>query len=406
LEGVTALPSSPVDPAHRLAEQTIAQGFPLLIFPKALEDRFLGDVQASRFVMITVAGIASVILFASLLMVDVLMTPDIVRMAAVLRLGAYAPIVLAALYLLRQLHRPLLTEWMVAGGGVLACLVSVWIYLNSTAPLVLTRVVELNIVVVYICAFARFWPALSLTAVVLVAHTFVLRSLHDFTGILGANTTLLIATTIGFALFGNYKLEHDERLAFLLDMREKALDTELQAAHDRLARTATTDALTELANRRYFEDFLSDCAQHARDEGRSLSLILIDIDYFKPYNDHYGHQAGDQCLIAVARALTACMRRPLDLVARWGGEEFAVVMSDADLGATLGAAERIRHAVQALGLPHVASACAPVVSVSVGLACASAEQALALPDLINRADVALYQAKARGRNQVCQDPAS
>lgn len=404
MEGIAAPSSSPAASGHALVEQTIAQGFPLLVFPRALEDRFLSDMQAPRFLVITMAGIASVVLFIGLLIPDLMMTPDIVRMAMLLRIGVYAPLTLATICVLRRLGRPVLTEWMVAGGGVLACALSLWIYLGSQDMWALTRVVELNIVVVYICAFARFWPALALTAVVLTAHAIMFHALHDFTGVLAANTTLLIATTIVFTLYGNYKLEHDERLAFLLDLREKALDAELQAAHDRLARMATTDSLTELANRRYFEDFLSESTQRARDEGRPLSLILIDIDYFKPYNDRYGHQAGDQCLIAVARALTGCMRRPLDLVARWGGEEFAVVMSDADGHAAVAAAVRIRQAVQALGLPHAASSCAPVVTVSVGLACA--DTASALPDLVQRADAALYQAKSRGRNQVCRDAVS
>lgn len=389
--------------AHQEVEQTIARGFPRLIFPKALEARFLRSVQNTRFMLITVAGMASVVLFAGMLVADALMTPDVLGLSAALRLGVYAPLTLLLLYILHKLRRPALTEWLVAGGGVLACALTMVIALSSSARWALPRVVELNMIVVYTCAFARFWPAVSLTVVIALAHAFMFSVLPDETGILAANTSLLLATTIGFALYGNYTLEHDERMAFLLDLREKALDAELQATHDRLARMATTDALTDLANRRYFEDFLTQSAQRAGHEGLALSLVLIDIDHFKPYNDHHGHQAGDKCLVAVAQALSACMRRPFDLVARWGGEEFAVVMSDADLAAATAAAERIRHTVQALAWPHAAPGCAPVVTVSVGVASIPAGQAMALSDLIHRADTALYQAKAQGRNQVCQD---
>lgn len=392
--------------AHQEAEQTIAQGFPRLIFPKALEARFLRSVQNTRFLLITVAGMASVVLFTGMLVADALMTPDVLGLSAALRLGVYAPLILLTLYILHKLRRPVLTEWLVAGGGMLACALTVAIALSSSGRWALPRVVELNMIVVYTCAFARFWPAFSLTVVIALAHIFMFTILHDNTGILAANTSLLLATTIGFALYGNYTLEHDERMAFLLDLREMALDAELQATHDRLARMATTDPLTDLANRRYFEDFLSESAQRAGHEGLALSLVLIDIDHFKPYNDHHGHQAGDKCLVAVAQALSGCMRRPFDLVARWGGEEFAVVMSDADLAAAAAAAERIRLAVQALGWPHAAPGCAPVVTVSVGVASILAGQDMALPDLIHRADTALYQAKAQGRNQVCLDASS
>jgi diguanylate cyclase (GGDEF)-like protein len=406
LEGVAVFPSAQ-DPGGphdhtQLVEQTIADGFPLLVFPKLLEDRFLNEGADKRFLMIVAAGLASVLLFGFLLVPDFLMTPDVFEMGLALRLGLYLPVTLGGLYVLRMLSMPVLTEWTVAAAGILAGFLTVLIYSHSTSEWAFTRTVELNIIVVYICAFARFWPALVLSISMALAHAFMVTTLHDFTGVLVPNTSLLIATTIGFTLYGNYKLEHDERLAFLLELREKALDAELQTAHDRLARMATTDVLTELANRRYFEDFLAECAQRAQAMNRPLSLVLIDIDYFKPYNDHYGHQAGDKCLVAVAQALSSCMRRPSDLVARWGGEEFAVVMSDADMDAAAAAAERIRRAVHALGLPHAASACAPVVSVSVGVACAPPGPAINLTALVSRADVALYQAKSNGRNQVSQ----
>jgi len=251
LEGSAA---SPPNQGHQEVEQTMAQGFPRLVFPKALEERFLRRVQNFRFLVITVAGLASVVLFTGMLVADALMTPDVLGLSTALRLGVYAPLTLLTLYILHKLRRPVLTEWLVAGGGMLACALTVLIALSSSGRWALPRVVELNMIVVYICAFARFWPALSLTVVVALAHAFMFTLLHDDTGILAANSSLLLATTIGFALYGNYTLEHDERMAFLLDLREKALDAELQATHDRLARMATTDALTDLANRRYFED--------------------------------------------------------------------------------------------------------------------------------------------------------
>ena len=129
---------------------------------------------------------------------------------------------------------------------------------------------------------------------------------------------------------------------------------------------------------------------------------MVDIDHFKRYNDHHGHQAGDHCLQAVARALSACSRRAGDLVARLGGEEFVLIMGDAEPGVALSVAQRIQASVQDLALPHGGSPEARVVTVSVGVASMrpGADEADAV--LMKRADAALYAAKGSGRNRVCE----
>jgi len=211
---------------------------------------------------------------------------------------------------------------------------------------------------------------------------------------------LLMVTSTAFMLYGNYKLEHDERMAFLLDAREQALNAELTVTHERLTRMATTDALTNVANRRYFESFLSECWQRAQAQRRVLSLMVLDVDYFKLYNDRYGHQAGDRCLVGVAQALTSSIRRPGDLVARWGGEEFVIVMMDTDADAAAAVAERIREAVAQLDLLHEGSRCAPRVTVSGGHATIRPDAHSQWEQLVQMADDALYQAKAAGRNRI------
>ncbi|GHJ44626.1 serine/threonine protein kinase [Catellatospora sp. TT07R-123] len=173
---------------------------------------------------------------------------------------------------------------------------------------------------------------------------------------------------------------------------------ELTAANTRLELLSTTDALTGLANRRRWEQRLADAWHHAGRTGTSLALAMVDIDHFKPYNDHYGHPAGDDCLQRVAAELTRNLR-PADLVARYGGEEFAVLMPGLGIDRARQVGERLRGAVAALREPHVMAGDG-IVTVSVGVASMVPGPGRDADDLLRLADVELYRAKRSGRNQV------
>jgi diguanylate cyclase (GGDEF)-like protein len=173
---------------------------------------------------------------------------------------------------------------------------------------------------------------------------------------------------------------------------------ELKRSRDLLERLTTVDHLTGISNRRRYDEYLDlECRRAVRD-GEPLSLIAIDIDHFKAYNDHYGHPEGDACLIAVAQALAATVTRPTDVVARCGGEEFACILPGTDAAGAAQLAEQMRQAVAALELPHQGSPAHGCVTVSLGVATrilASGQ----LPQLLAAAaDRALYEAKAAGRN--------
>lgn len=381
-------------------EGTIKAGFPWLMFPAELEACFLSACEVRRFLIMVVAGLSAITLFGCMLLADYLLSPGALPRAVLLRLVVFPMGILCGLYVLRRLRMPALNEWMVAVSGILAAVLEALILLDSAGAWGVARVVELNLLVVFTCCIARFWPAVLMALVSGAIHGHVVVTMPDETGMLPFVSTLLLISSTAFVLYGNYRLEHDERMAFLMDTREQALNEALAEAHERLTRMATTDALTKVANRRYFETFLEECWQCAQTQGRTLSLIMLDVDYFKPYNDRYGHQAGDRCLLAVAEALGACIRRPGDLVARWGGEEFAVVLMDADADVAAAAAERIREAVAALRIPHGASRCADHVTVSGGRATLRPDRGMDWSHLVNLADAALYRAKSAGRNCV------
>jgi diguanylate cyclase (GGDEF)-like protein/PAS domain S-box-containing protein len=185
----------------------------------------------------------------------------------------------------------------------------------------------------------------------------------------------------------------------LMDITErKSLENQLTTANAELAILSTIDCLTGLANRRQFDRVLSNEWGRAEREQCPLSLLLIDADCFKAYNDAHGHPAGDAVLKAVAACLRDNLRRSTDLAARYGGEEFAVVLPNTGLQGAADVAEEIRRSVLALGLPHGASALG-IVSVSIGVAAVVPHDGDSATSLLERADAALYEAKRRGRNR-------
>jgi diguanylate cyclase (GGDEF)-like protein len=177
--------------------------------------------------------------------------------------------------------------------------------------------------------------------------------------------------------------------------------SERKLVENRLEELAVLDGLTGIANRHRLDDFLEDEWRRTRRLGQPVSMALCDIDFFKPYNDTYGHMAGDECLRRVSEALKPFSRRPGDLVARYGGEEFAVILGNTDEQAACTLAEDIRAAVQALNIPHEHATPAGCVTISVGVATLRPDtQPDATPhDLIEAADQALYKAKRSGRNR-------
>ncbi|NET32318.1 MAG: diguanylate cyclase [Cyanothece sp. SIO1E1] len=160
------------------------------------------------------------------------------------------------------------------------------------------------------------------------------------------------------------------------------------------------DSLTQVANRQYLDQCLQQEWKRLRREQRSLALLMCDVDYFKYYNDTYGHPAGDQCLQQVAQAIQKGVKRPADLVARYGGEEFAIILPSTDLDGALQVAETVQAEVRSLRLDHAASPVNQYVTISIGVATMLPNQVHEVETLLSTADVALYEAKVRGRDRI------
>ncbi|MDP3585000.1 MAG: diguanylate cyclase [Thiobacillus sp.] len=185
--------------------------------------------------------------------------------------------------------------------------------------------------------------------------------------------------------------------------RELFSSIEVEQALEYLIRL---DSLTGIPNRRLFEEELSKEWARATRDHAPVSLIMADIDHFKEYNDHYGHPAGDLCLVDVAQAMHHTLSRPGDVVARIGGEEFAFLLPQTDLSGAISVAEQIRERILALNLPHQASPVASHVTLSFGVSSSELASVSSPAELIRTSDIALYEAKRCGRNQIVAAPTS
>ncbi|SKB15653.1 putative signal transduction response regulator [Planktothrix sp. PCC 11201] len=186
----------------------------------------------------------------------------------------------------------------------------------------------------------------------------------------------------------------------------KKTELALQEANQKLKELANLDSLTQIANRRCFDACLQREWEVLAQQQRPLTLIMFDLDGFKPYNDHYGHLAGDDCLVQISQAVYQCtrhqdLRRPIDLVARYGGEEFIVLLSGKDLATGIQVAERIQQAIYRLKIPHEYSNVREIVTVSLGIASVIPSLEVQPNYLIELADQALYNAKQQGRDRYC-----
>ena len=189
--------------------------------------------------------------------------------------------------------------------------------------------------------------------------------------------------------------------AFLnLESRVAERTGELETANKELARIATQDGLTHIANRRRFDEFLQQEWLRCTRQNQPISILMLDVDHFKAYNDTYGHPAGDQVLIQIAALCEAQTGRSTDLTARYGGEEFVIVLSNTDISGALKVAQAINKFVHDLAIPHANSLAAEVVTVSIGVATLQPSGISSPESLITSADEALYAAKNKGRNRV------
>lgn len=398
---------TPSQQQHLLAlEQTasaaLAAKRPWLRFAPQLEWQFESDSTAERVARFRVLGVIALIILNLFNITDRTMLPDIADRAMMIRLGIVTPIMALAL---AALHMPALSrwrEWLVSGLIVLAGGSLVYFFTQSQHPNALQYHTGVILIVMFgnIVIRQRFWFAFATSVAVLLLFIAGIAQLQQMSPEIKLNSDMVLFSAVAISLVANYQMEYDSRRGYLQTLLQRIEALKLKRSRDELDRQAKSDPLTGLANRRYFDSrLLTEWSRAQRDE-ETIAIIYLDVDNFKAYNDHYGHQAGDECLIRVANEIQQCVQRSNDVCARYGGEEFIILLPQTTREHALTLAERVRSAVEAAQLRHDYSNAAHVVTISCGIACRVPAPGDSSGKLIEAADHALYAAKSSGRNRV------
>ncbi|MGH8251991.1 MAG: diguanylate cyclase [Steroidobacteraceae bacterium] len=375
------------EPVSSLAAQ-LERGFRWMRFEPALESAWRVDQfrDGRRYLRVNLAVLA--IMVFTIVQIDRFVMPAIGgAVPDVLRLGVMLPILLLALAVSFLRGADVWYPRVMAVLMTLALVGIAWIGLWAASAgenRLFVRLVIATVAVYFVLGLPfRSAVAANLVTIVFYAAAAVWWAVPAV--VMVHALTMLLLTNVVCAV-GAYNLEHARRIAWL--------DSRL------LAETALQDGLTGIHNRRRFDEHLQRVWQQCVRERKSLALLFADIDHFKAYNDRYGHQAGDEALKAVAGVLARFARRPLDITARYGGEEFAVVLYDAAREHALAIGDHILKEVRRLGIVHAGSGAAPVLTISMGIACVVPAARRSSGGLLQLADQALYAAKDGGRNQV------
>lgn len=370
---------------HSEYQQQLDQGFSKLVFRDELEKEYQEEVEVAGLSQLRLALIIGSLFGLSFPVMDYFFDGLGFSDASIpMRTAITQPlIIMMYAFTYTQRFRHLLTY---AGVAVGLSIGLTTLFMDSTygAATDLSGYV-LGTFYVYFYLGLRFWPAVN-TAILLFA-LFVIVGLVGPTPaktLVYSGVLLFFANAIGAT--GLYNLEYNRRLSFLEEGELRFM--------------ANQDALTKIANRGAFDSHFERVWRHCSREQLPLALALVDIDHFKQYNDHYGHQAGDNCLIEIAPVMETAAKRPLDLAARYGGEEFVVLLPGCNTAQACKILEELRRAVVARMIEHKASPTSAMITISAGVASAVPQDGDDREDLLQSADEALYQAKADGRNRV------
>ena len=371
-------------------------------FPKTLELAFNEYHRTNTLKHLRVALLTGLFLFMVFGIVDLMLLPADRKHMWIIRYVVVCPTIAAGLAFtfalrFRRFIQPVISfAMLVASLGIVAM-----VYFDPTPA---KNYYYSGILLLIMGAFTfislRFLYAVSWALATTFAYGAVaIFANHTDSNILAQNIFNIIATII-IGAFSNYLMENYQRRDFLNALLLEYENRQLQTASDELRRLSISDALTTLGNRRHFDLMLDQEWMRSMRSASPISLIMLDIDCFKNYNDNYGHQAGDECIRLVAQKVRGAAKRTGDTSARYGGEEFALLLSGTELADAVIIAEVCRASVESLNIPHGHSTVCDVVTISAGVATMVPDSKTSSKALVEAADKELYRAKAEGKNRV------
>ncbi len=387
-------------------ERLSGRKFKWLTLPPPLEERFERDTAPKRALRLWHEGLIAIILFDLFVLADYFVSGERSLEAIFLRVGVVTPLALLVNTSMRWKPKKIYRETSI---GFVICLVGLMhLYIEADRDVISTTYAQVGVIVAIL--FANVVMRLRLpyalgTSAVLFAGDLVFLHMDRFLTQPEKTMGLMLAIcAITITLIANYSIGREERFSYLILLRHEMQREELAYVNAELHRISSRDNLTGLANRHSFEVHCGTLWQQTLAAGAPFSAILIDIDKFKAVNDLRGHLYGDKVLARVASLLQQSLRGKDDFAARFGGEEFVVLLPDVTEQGALIVAERIRKMVEVAGSPAIENPHAGQgmpTTVSCGVATCLPSEAFCMENLLEAADKALYKAKRTGRNRVC-----
>ena len=360
-------------------------------FPRALRDQFERDTRERHAQRLRAVVWPTLIVYNLLLATDVFLVPDVWQVSAAIHFAIVTPLMIGTALALPRLQSRLSREIVAAILPLAMSLQVLFVFAASTSPFAdhYQYLVVLNMLLLGTSLRPRFWIVLTVASFVFVLHFAAVQFLSDLRWQEASMASLVLLVVVYTTAMGSLSAQRRERRSYLFRLREslRHAEADLSSRHDKLTgflnRSGLEKALQELWNAPFAQ----------------VAAIMIDIDHFKSYNDHYGHLAGDSCLKEMANLIAAETRQPQDILARFGGEEFLVLLPNTDLREGSRVADRMRRSLAKAAMPHEGENACGFVSASFGVGSA-ATKTMSPRELIAAADAALYHVKKNGRNGV------
>lgn len=385
------------------ADYTQKQGFGGLCFPPLLERHYRDARPVSKINRHRLYIFCGLFFVIGLGFVDPWFAGKSLDFAVVMRNAVVAPLLgvqLALSYVAKNFYIKIehLLTWSILS---LAFMGTLYVMVNSGDEYATHYHGTLMVVVLYGNLLTRFqfFNALVWSCSTLIVYLYVWSGLV-WADPLNSYYASVMVVMIIISLLTGYQVDYQSRKDYLQDLLLRQEKRKLENMQRHLYQYAIIDSLTGLYNRRHFDDSLSVSWRVAFDRNLPISLLFIDVDCFKRFNDSYGHQEGDDCLKKVANVLSSLDIQPGDVIARYGGEEFVIILQGVENNAALEIAESIRQQIEELDIPHGGSTVSNHVTASVGVATMFPRKGNSSRQIIELADKALYQAKTMGRNCV------